>query len=274
MSWRPKWWLEVLRIYWPLNTLAAKMMSRPIVGRFLSITLLPLFTKKNFNISYIPINANIEPVTSSALNRNILEELIRRSSHRVIIGRCSCRDSKKCRNYPVEDSCLLLGEDTRVVDSRIARHVSVNEALDHARIKTASGLIPMIGRVRMDDFYYGIPNRGRMLTICFCCPCCCSVLGALQYLPQEAKSSLVRLKNVKVVVDAKKCTQCLHCIEACFAKAITLWDGMIRHDEQKCIGCGRCSIVCPQRATTVIVEDIDAAINEVHGRIKERVNIE
>jgi Fe-S-cluster-containing hydrogenase component 2 len=274
MSFRPKWWLDVLRLYWPLNTLSAKMMSWPVAGRFLSFILLPLVTKKNFNISYLPVNANIEPVASSALNRKIIEELIRRSSHRIIIKRCSCRDSKKCKNFPAEDSCLLLGEDTNVVDPRIADHVSVNEALDHTNKKIASGLIPMVGRVRMDDFFYGIPNRGRMLTVCFCCPCCCSILSTIPYLPAEAKSSIVRLKNVAVVVDAEKCMQCRHCIDACFAKAITLSGDRIHHDDHKCIGCGRCSMVCPQQATSLVVENVDAAINEILGRIKERVNVE
>lgn len=274
MSRRPKWWFDVLRFYWPLNTLSAKMTRWPMVGPLLSRVVIPLFTKDNFNISYIPINAHIEPVVSSALCVKILDELVRRSSHRVIIGRCSCRDSKKCSNFPVEDSCLLLGEDTRVVDSRIAKHVSVDEALLHVRKKTAAGLIPMIGRVRMDDFYYGIPNRGRMLTICFCCPCCCSVLSALQYLPEEAKSSLVRLKNVDVIVDAKKCIQCCSCMDACFAKAITLSGGAIQRDENKCIGCGRCSMVCLQQATSIIVENIDVTVDEILGRIKQRVNVE
>ena len=110
MSRRPKWWLDVLRFYWPLNTLSAKMTRWPMVGPLLSRVVIPLFTKDNFNISYIPINAHIEPVVSSALCGKILDELVRRSSHRVIIGRCSCRDSKKCSNFPIEDSCLLLGE--------------------------------------------------------------------------------------------------------------------------------------------------------------------
>jgi UDP-glucose 4-epimerase len=150
----------------------------------------------------------------------------------------------------------------------------VEEALEHVRNKTASGLIPMIGRVRMDDFYYGIPNRGRMLTVCFCCPCCCSVLNTLQYLPEEAKSSLVRLKGVNVKVDAGQCIQCRSCIDACFAGAIILSNGKIRHDEHQCIGCGRCSMVCPQQATSMIVENMDITVDEILGRIKARVNVE
>jgi UDP-glucose 4-epimerase len=160
------------------------------------------------------------------------------------------------------------------VDSRIAKHVSVDEALHHFRNKTAVGLIPMIGRVRMDDFYYGIPNRGRMLTICFCCPCCCSVLNTLQYLPEDAKSSLVRLKDVDIIVDEKKCVQCRSCVDACFAKAITLSSGIIQHDEHKCIGCGRCSMVCREQATSIVVGNIDSTVNEILGRIKSRVNVE
>lgn len=274
MSWRPGWWLDVLRLYWPLNLLSVKMMRRPVIGRLLSFVLLPLITQKNFNVSYLPVNAKIDPPVSSALNQKILGELIRRSAHRIIIKRCSCRDSKQCRNYSAEDSCLLLGEDTQGVDSRIARHVSVNEALEHANAKIASGLIPMIGRVRMDDFYYGIPNRGRMLTVCFCCPCCCSVLGAVRYLPAEAKASIVRLQSVSVSVDPDKCLQCLLCIDACLPGAVSFTEGRIRHDDEQCIGCGRCSAVCSSHATSLQIENIDETVNEILGRLTKRVNIE
>lgn len=271
---RPGWWLDVLRLYWPLNRLGVKMMRLPVFGRLVSFILLPLITKNNFHVSYLPINAHVEPPASSALPRQILENLIRRSAHRIIIRRCSCRDSRQCRTYPVEDSCLLLGEDTKVVDSRIARHVSVNEALDHAEAKIASGLIPLVGRVRMDDFYYGIPNRGRMLTVCFCCPCCCSVLGAVRYLPPEAKASIVRLQSVAVSVDPDKCRQCLLCVDACLPGAVSFTDGSIRHEDGKCIGCGRCATVCAHQATTLTLENIDAAIDEMLGRMNQRVNIE
>ena len=274
MSRRPAWWLDVLRIYWPLNHLIARATSLPLIGRILTILTMPLFGKKHFNISYIPVNIRIEPEGSTVLAERIIKELIYRSTHRVIINRCSCRDSKKCKTYPAEDSCLLLGEDTKVVDPKIARHVSIEEAIRHLRQKISAGLIPMTGRVRMDDLYYGVPNRKRMLTVCFCCPCCCTILNSAKYFPEEIRSSLVRMTNMAITVDSSICKNCGTCIEACFTKAISSVGGIIFRNDKICIGCRRCVTVCPEKAAVISIDNIDEAVDELMKRIAERVSVE
>jgi ferredoxin len=274
MSWRPSWWLDALKVYWPLNHLAAKATGMPVLGPVVTKVVDPLFNSKSFNISYIPVNAKIDPPLSSILTQEIIVKLIRASAHRVVIKRCTCRDSKSCQEYPVEDSCLLLGEDTKRISADIARHIAVDEAIEHMQRKISLGLIPLIGRVRMDDLYYGVPNHGRMLTICFCCPCCCTVLASARYFPKEFRSSIVPLKGLKVGVDQSKCIQCQSCVDACFMHAIKLENGNIVHDESLCIGCGRCSTVCKGLATSIEIENSDAAIDEILGRIRQRVSVE
>jgi len=271
MSWRPSWWLDVLKIYWPLNHIAAKATNWPLVGPLITKAVNPLFNPKSFNITYIPINAKIEAPVSTILTQEIIADLIRSSAHRVVIKRCSCRDSKKCQTFPAEDSCLLLGEDTKKISPEIANHISVEDALAHMNTKISLGLIPMTGRVRMDDLYYGVPNQGRMLTICFCCPCCCTVLASAKYFPEKIRSSIVPLKGLQVLVDESKCIQCRSCIDACFMNAISIEDSRIAHDASKCIGCGRCSMVCKQNATTLEIADNRAAVDELLGRISQRV---
>ena len=86
----------------------------------------------------------------------VLEELIRRSSHRVIIKRCTCRDHHKCKNHPIEDACILLGDGAAEIDPGVARHVSIDEAIAHMKSQVNDGLIPFAGRVRMDDFFWGV----------------------------------------------------------------------------------------------------------------------
>lgn len=213
MAWRPSWWLKALKIYWPLNHLAAKTTTWPVVGPLITRIVSPLFNTKSFNISYIPINARIDPPMSTVLTQNIIEELVSASSHRVVIKKCSCRDSKNCQEYPADNSCLLLGEDTNKISPEIANHISTEEALEHIRHQIGLGLIPLIGRVRMDDLFYGVPNRGRMLTICFCCPCCCTILASAKYFPQEFKSSIIPLKGLNITVDLDKCVCCLKCVD-------------------------------------------------------------
>ncbi len=274
MSQRKAWWLKALKIYWPLNHAMAKATTLPVVGPVITKIVDPFFNEKAFNITYLPVNANIDPAVSTTLTQGVIAELIRRSSHRVLIKRCTCRDAKNCQNFPIEDACMLLGEDTARISPELADHVSVEEALAHLDRLVAKGLIPMTGRVRMDDLYWGVPNRGRMLTICFCCPCCCTVMASTRYFPDEIRKRVVPVKGMHVEVDPVKCIGCGTCENECLLNAIHIENGISVHDSEKCIGCGRCSIVCPQKATTVTVEDVNAAVDEILGRIRERVTVE
>jgi UDP-glucose 4-epimerase len=244
------------------------------VGGFFALLSRPFFTGPNFNVSHIPVNRTIEGTGSTVLPLEIVSELTRRSAHRVIIRRCTCRDSENCREFPIEEACLLLGEDTRHIDSRVAEHVSVEDALKHAEKMIEMGLIPMIGRVRMDDFFWGVPNCGKMLTICFCCRCCCTILKSARYFPPYAADALVKLKGLTVSVDSGKCVKCGACAADCFMKAITMGEHSAIHDQALCKGCGRCATVCPNGAVSIRLEDADDAVRELSGRIRERVNIE
>ncbi len=109
-----------------------------------------------------------------------------------------CRDARQCEEHPVEMGCTLLGEGTREIDPRIARHVSVDEAIEHLHATLREGLIPMTGRVRIDNFIWGVRDRGKLLTICHCCRCCCTILNSGKYLPVSASAALVPLKGVDV----------------------------------------------------------------------------
>ncbi len=274
MSRRPSWWLNFLKAIWPLTYLSARATRLPLVGGFFALVSRPFFTGPNFNVSHVPVNRTIAGAGSTALPLEIVTELARRSAHRVIIKRCTCRDSDNCATYPIEQACLLLGEDTKEIDPRVADHVSVEEAVAHAEKMIGMGLIPMIGRVRMDDFFWGVPNRGRLLTICFCCRCCCTILKSARHFPPYASNALVRLKGLAITVDAARCTKCGTCVTECFMQAITLGDTAAVHDDALCKGCGRCATVCPSGAVSISLADSDAAVNELVERIRERVDIE
>ncbi len=192
MSRRPNWWLHVLAGIWPITWISARATRWPVVGPLVAALALPLFSRKNLNISYIPINEGLGGFQSSHLPREIVRELIEHSSHRVIIERCTCRDARDCKEHPATLGCTLLGEGTKEIDPRIARHVSVAEAQQHLDRTLADGLIPMVGRVRLDNFIWGVRDRGHLLTVCHCCRCCCTIFASGKYLPEEAGKSIVR----------------------------------------------------------------------------------
>ncbi len=273
MSKRPEWWLTVLAKVWPITWISARATTWPVIGWFVKKASLPFFSGKNLNITYLPINEEIKG-TSTLLPVTIVEELIKRSSHRVIIKKCTCRDARQCKNHPIEYGCTLLGEGTREIDPRIARHVSKDEAIAHLHKTIEDGLVPMIGRVRIDNIIWGVRDEGNLLTICHCCHCCCTILTSGRYLPQEMAASLVPLKGLRIAVDYDACNLCSTCIEACPMIAISMNGGQITHDMSKCIGCGRCITVCPERAVSAEIDDIDEAIRELTSRIGKLASIE
>ncbi len=273
MKKRPSWWLDFLRIAWPLTTLSAKMTRWPVVGKFFAVLVRPIFTGNNFHVTHIPVNLDVRGAGSTYLPERVLEELIRRSAHRITINRCTCRESKQCRHYPIEDACLHLGEGTSYLDPHLATPRTVESALAHMRRMIGMGLIPMIGRVRMDDFFYGTPNTGRSLTVCFCCPCCCTIFESTRYFPDDVKGSLVRLKGLRVLIDNSACTRCGLCVNECFTRALDLGDGGVTWNETLCKGCGHCATVCSQKAITIAVDNVDDAVNEIMGRLNTRINI-
>jgi ferredoxin len=274
MSRRPNWWLPVLAKIWPLTWISARATQWPLVGRLVAAAALPLFSKKNLNISYIPINESLQGVPSSYLPREIVRELIARSSHRVIIERCTCRDARGCRQHPVTLGCTLLGEGTREIDERIARHVSVDDALEHLDRTLSEGLIPMVGRVKLDNFIWGVRDRGKLLTICHCCRCCCTIFASGKYLPDEAKESLMPLDGVSFTTDHERCTRCGDCVRDCFMGALSIVEGLVVRDAALCKACGRCAAVCPTGAMAGVVTDRDAAIRSITGRLAGIVDFE
>jgi len=273
MSKRPGWWLYILAKIWPITWISAQATQSKLIGPLIAKTLVPFFSKKNLNITYLPINITIAP-QSTPVPLRIVEEIIRRSAHRVIIKRCTCRDAKQCSEHPIDYGCMLMGQGAMEIDTRIAFHVGIDEAIAHLHKCVDEGLIPMIGRVKIDNLIWGVKDTGKLLTMCFCCRCCCTILNSGKYLPQEASQSIVRLKGVTLSVNYDACTGCGTCVDECFMDAIRIVDGKAVHNDALCKGCGRCAKVCPHEATTITVDNIDAAIDEINARIKHYVQYE
>ena len=268
MASRPEWWLAVLAKIWPITWISAKATTWPVLGPVVAKIALPLFSRRNLNISYIPIDEPLSPSVTSLLPVQVVETLVERSSHHAIIKRCTCRDARQCKEHPIELGCMFLGEGARDIDSRIARHVSKKEAIEHLHKTVHHGLVPMVGRVKIDNYIWGVRDTGKLVTLCFCCQCCCTILTSLKYLPKDALGSVVTLEGVQVKTALDLCDGCGICADGCPAGALQINNLKVERDVQKCKTCGRCVAVCPQNAVSVEVEDIDAAVEALTERIK------
>lgn len=209
----------------------------------------------------VPIQHNLE---FSSKNRNMvvpiqrLREAVEESSYRIIMQRCICRDSFKCKQFPVDFACLMLGEACRtMVGNGIARYATVEESLAHLDRAAELGLVAIPAWTEIESIAKGIPeeNKGKYIEICFCCPCCCN--GLKNFKTWHRVPQLRKLfKNVGWRARASnQCTGCGICEDACPMGAIAVAENGTARTGPLCIGCGLCAFRCPEGA--IVMEEIE-----------------
>lgn len=183
----------------------------------------------------------------------IVSELINKSSYRMIMNICGCRQAYDCNNHSAEIGCLFMGESVRKIPRGLGRPVSREEAVAHLHRAIDNGLVPAVGKANVDTFLYQLPSDGKFVSVCFCCHCCC-LGGAFKNLPAEHFNRISpRLEGLRIEVT-DTCTGCGTCMEYCLYEAITIEDGRAVHSEI-CRGCGRCSRYCPSNAVNISLDN-------------------
>ncbi len=239
--------------------------ANPLVRRFH-----PWFDDQKTNMYWIPINETIEQNDNVPVPQDIVRQFIEHSSYRSIVDFCGCRQSFECKHYPTEIGCLMMGEDAKQLNSKISRPVSKEEAVAHLDRAVKAGLPPFVGKARIDDFVFGIRNSGRLLTVCFCCECCC-LTRWFKYTPTAERGALMhRLEGLDIRVDADACEECHTCAEHCFLDLISFDNGTAQVAEE-CMGCGRCVAACPHDAIHLSLnnpEFVDQAMKSIGSYVK------
>jgi UDP-glucose 4-epimerase len=224
----------------------------------------PWMDPRKNSMSYLPINRRLEQPTSTALPPQVVFDFIERASTHVMMDTCGCRTAHHCQNFTNEIGCLFMGESALDMPVGASRKVTKEEALQHARKAISLGLIPLTGKVRVDNFLMMTPDRSRLLTVCFCCHCCC-MMGFFKHIPPPQLDQVISPIEGLSVEVTETCVGCGTCIEYCVFEAISVEDGVAVHSDQ-CRGCGRCEINCPQNAVKIsvsnpnVVEDVEKRI--------------
>jgi len=203
---------------------------------------------------HIPVGESLEVGGGTALPVEIAEHFIREACHHVILEYCPCRKVKGCKEHNVNTGCIFIGAGAREIDPRVGRHVSAEDALGHLRAAAASGLVPVVGKVKFDADYLGVKDHRRLMTVCNCCACCC-LAGGVRQAPRDVRDLVVRLEGVEVSVESA-CVGCGTCVGACIFNQVEVVEGRAVIGEE-CKGCGRCAAACPNNAITVRVENPD-----------------
>jgi len=89
----------------------------------------------------------------------------------------------------------------------------------------SDGLIPFVGKTRLDNVLYGVRDKHKLLTVCYCCECCCISRFSRLVPMKHLEPAFTRLPGIEITVS-EECTGCGECGEICFMKAI---DARVSH---------------------------------------------
>lgn len=248
------------------------------VGLFYKAARLPFMTKLNpwfhpdkNETRWLPVNENLEADSSMPLPIELLDRFIDEASHRMVVDACVCRSIEGCKNYPRDIGCIMMGDGAMKGDlPLISREVTPEEAKAHARKAVDAGLVPMVGKLRLDSTLAAhVIDTRKLLTACFCCDCCC-VTYNYRHLPLETLDPIISRLEGAVIEVTDDCTGCGKCIKKCYIQAITVPDGKAQISEY-CRACGRCATVCPKNAIKVRLTDpefLDKAYEKICAKVK------
>lgn len=94
-------------------------------------------------------------------------------------------------------------------------------------------------------------------TGCKQCSLACSLKKFGECNPKKSAISVVRdeFERFEYAIFCLQCDDPI-CLEVCHQNSYFKEDGIIKKDEERCIGCRLCSVFCPYSAITVIDDEV------------------
>ena len=205
------------------------------------------------SMTYLPVNESLKQTADTVLPPQIVYDLINEASIHYKLDHCGCRLAHKCEHFPYEVGCLFMGESALKLPAGIGRIITREQAIKHAQRAVGLGLVPMTGKVRVDNSLFWVKDEKKLLTVCFCCDCCC-MMGYLKHTPGEHLDKVMTpIEGISLEVT-DECIGCGTCVEHCIFEAITVENGRAVHSGQ-CRGCGRCERYCPNNAVRIRIDN-------------------
>lgn len=186
---------------------------------------------------FIPVEESVRGI-QELIPADRLTDMISASKY-IALGTCACRQARGDAGHDCglpRETCLALGKAAEYMISRNLMHrIEAAEALEIKRRAHESGLASLAINVDPAN-----PNF-----ICSCCSCCCV---ALRTITQFNTPGLVAPPRYLPVRAREICSRCRTCIERCPTTAHELAGEEWIFHRQRCIGCGICAAVCPQKS--------------------------
>lgn len=207
------------------------------------------------HVQVIPLDVDLSSKSHNViLPVDLIVQELKDADYIAILHQCICRDSFDCKHYPHDFGCIFLGPVGRhAVEKGIARHATLEEALEHVHEAAELGLMAAADFVEGEQFIWGVRNdeMNRYRMICFCCDCCCL---AMKVLKESTKDVSPRYAPVgwTATVNHDACVGCGACRPKCPQKCISYReDGKCIINQDQCLGCGFCKLACGHNAIGV-----------------------
>ena len=213
---------------------------------------------------YIPINQSLGSYENQIIPIKVFKHFIDKASNIVMLNDCPCRRVNDCKDHSKEYGCMYMGGDTLsiMITEDVGRVVTKDEALERVRLAVEDGLIPLLGKAMDEAEGYGVTDTGHILSVCFCCPCCC-IDGKIVTNGTIAMDLLHRMEGVTVKVDDDLCVGCEKCLEVCVFRGMEMIDGIAKVNQKRCIGCGRCESICPNESVSIEITDLSCVDDQI-----------
>jgi len=245
------------------------------------LTRLPLFRAilvrhyepENSLGSYIPINRSLGEFENQLMPEKILEHFLKKAKNFYVQNACGCRVYHDCQDHERTLGCMYIGDD---VDSIVlpptqGRYITQEEALEHVKKSIENGLIPVFGKHPGETYGIGAKDTGHLMSMCFCCPCCC-INGKIASNATSELQVFTRMEGLTVEVDPDTCVGCEDCMEVCVFEGMEMIDGIARVNQEKCLGCGRCEQVCPNNAIKITLDDPERVVEHIQ-KLEETIDV-
>lgn len=255
---------------WKLDKFQRALHKHPLTRRLFQNSLDE--SAENNQAVIVPVGEVIRGGESVVLPYQLLLPLVQKAGGFFILERCPCRNAEGCTVAPHDFGCLYLGEAVRTLPAAMGRQIDVVGAQAHIEKGLALGLVPMIVHASFDAEMLSLPYQ-KMLAVCFCCDCCCTVRNHLRLGPSSFDETIQRIPGLLVEVGAG-CDGCGGCHAVCPVSAICFGeDGISVINQSVCKGCGLCVQVCSQEAVNLLLDDSIDVLARLEERIRQRTDV-
>lgn len=252
--------------FWQLYKVGMWLGRQPGSGHVLK----PLFSSRIHQVTMIPVNEAIAQGEQLVLPYTLLMPLVEQASTRFIMSECVCRRHENCQNHPIDLGCIFLGDGAAQIDSSMGELCNVEKAKAHIQRGMEAGLYPLIAHTVIDAITLGIPYK-RMLTVCFCCECCCVVQQGMRKGPKSLREVIQPLPGLKLTIG-EECEGCGMCIGRCPVGAISMNHQGVEISEG-CKVCGICIDECPYEAIKMEISGNQDLIAKFGDRMRSYADI-